>query len=42
MYGNTVDDNKIYCITGNDCVLTNNSSDTNQESRSVNDYQATT
>ena len=39
-----MDDNKIYCITGNDCVLTNNSSDTitNEESRSVYHYQATT
>ena len=36
------DDNKIYCITGNDCVLSNNSSDTNEESRSVYHYQATT
>ena len=35
-----MDDNKIYCITDNDCVLTNNSSDTYEESSSV--YQATT
>ena len=35
MGGNTVDDNKIYYVMNTDFVLTNHSTDTNQESSSV-------